>query len=112
MVKKQRAVPLMLRLPVELHRRLSRDAEKAGQSLNSEIVRRLEAPYEESDWNARIKAASDRAATAAAEITIASLLQQPGGLTAKSFSEFVNKKFRESEPELRARIQGKSESES
>jgi hypothetical protein len=108
MVKKQRTVPLMLRLPVELHRRLQKDAVKAGQSLNSEIVRRLEAPYEASDWNSRTQAT----ATRAAEIAIANLFQQPGGLTAKSLSDLVNKRFREEEPELLARIRGKLESES
>jgi len=111
MVKKQRAIPLMLRLPVELHRRLQKEAEKAGQSLNSEIVRRLEAPYTESGWNSRIQATAEKAAVAAAEITIAHLLQQPD-VTAKSLSDLVNKRLREVEPETLARIRGKPESES
>jgi len=111
MAKKQPAVPLMLRLPAELHRRLSKDAEKAGQSLNSEIVRRLEAPYRESGLDTIIQAAADKAANAAAEITIASLLQQPD-VTAKSFSDLVKKTFREANPELYAWIQRKPESES
>jgi Arc-like DNA binding domain len=110
--KKQRAVPLMLRLPAELHRQLSKDAEKAGQSLNSEIVRRLEAPYRESSLDTIIQATADRAATGAAEITIATLFQQPGGIRAKSLSDLANKRFREANPELLARIQRKPESES
>jgi len=111
MGKKQRVIPLMLRLPVELHRQLQKDAEKAGQSLNSEIVRRLEAPYRESGLDTIIQSAADKAANAAAEITIANLLQQPD-VTAKSISDLVNKRFREANPELYARVQRKPESES
>jgi hypothetical protein len=32
----------MLRLPSDLHKRLAREADKAGRSLNQELVRRLE----------------------------------------------------------------------
>jgi hypothetical protein len=39
---RKKPVPLMLRLPSDLHKRLAREADKAGRSLNQELVRRLE----------------------------------------------------------------------
>ena len=111
MAKKQRAVPLMLRLPAELHRQLQKDAEKAGQSLNSEIVRRLEAPYRESSLGTIIQTTADKAANATAE-AIANLIQQPGGFSTRALSDLLNKRLREEEPELLALIRKKPESES
>jgi hypothetical protein len=64
--KKQKSVvPLMLRLPAELHRTLARDAEKKGQSLNSEIIERLNNPIlleEETQKQLRL---AEQAATSA-----------------------------------------------
>lgn len=47
--KPEKVVPLMLRLPADLHRLLVREADAAAVSLNAEIIRRLRAPYVEFD---------------------------------------------------------------
>jgi hypothetical protein len=46
-----------VRMPTAFHRKLMRDAERSGQTLNAEILRRLEESYETDD---RIKRLSGR----------------------------------------------------
>jgi non-homologous end joining protein Ku len=38
-----------VRMPVTFHRKLMRDADRSGQTLNAEILRRLEKSYETDD---------------------------------------------------------------
>jgi Arc-like DNA binding domain len=45
MPRKKPIVPLMLRLPGELHKRIAHEADKASRSLNQELVRRLEESF-------------------------------------------------------------------
>jgi hypothetical protein len=45
MPRKKPIVPLMLRLPSDLHKRLTQQADKEGRSLNQELVRRLEESF-------------------------------------------------------------------
>jgi hypothetical protein len=50
MVKKASNTQLVhIRMPIAFHRKLMRDAERSGQTLNSEILHRLEQSYEISD---------------------------------------------------------------
>jgi hypothetical protein len=54
MVKKASNTQLVhIRMPIAFHRRLMRDADRSGQTLNAEILRRLAESYERSDalWN-------------------------------------------------------------
>jgi hypothetical protein len=44
-LRRKAAIQPKVRLPEELHKRLWRSAEKAGRSLNQEIVDRLEASF-------------------------------------------------------------------
>jgi HicB family len=64
--KKQKSVvPLMLRLPADLHRTLARDAEKKGHSLNSEIIERLNWPIRSEEETRKIQRLAEQAATSA-----------------------------------------------
>lgn len=64
--KKQKSVvPLMLRLPADLHRTLARDAEKKGHSLNSEIIERLNNPILLEDETQKFERLAKQAATSA-----------------------------------------------
>jgi hypothetical protein len=51
-----RTIQVKVRMPVGFHRKLMRDAESGGQTLNAEILRRLEASFDAGDM------AEDRAA--------------------------------------------------
>ena len=62
--KKQRSViPLMLRLPADLHRKLTQDAEKNDRSLNTEIVERLMHPVRQEEDAKKIQLVADATAT-------------------------------------------------
>jgi hypothetical protein len=64
--KKQRSIiPLMLRLPADLHRKLAQDAEKNDRSLNAEIVERLMRPVRQEEESKKIELAAKEAATSA-----------------------------------------------
>jgi Arc-like DNA binding domain len=64
--KKQKSVvPLMLRLPTDLHRTLARDAEKKGHSLNSEIIERLNSPILLEEETQKFQRLAEQAATSA-----------------------------------------------
>lgn len=64
--KKQKSVvPLMLRLPADLHRTLARDAEKKGHSLNSEIIERLNNPILLEEETQKFQRLAEQAATSA-----------------------------------------------
>jgi Arc-like DNA binding domain len=54
-------IKLQLRLPERLRRRLERAAETHDQSMNFEILKRLEESFQAEDWDARLEAAADRA---------------------------------------------------
>ena len=45
MAKKSNTQLVHIRMPTAFHRKLLRDAERSGQTLNAEILRRLEASY-------------------------------------------------------------------
>jgi hypothetical protein len=45
-VRASRTVQAKVRMPATLHRKLMRDADRSGQTLNAEILRRLEKSYE------------------------------------------------------------------
>ena len=63
--KQKSVVPLMLRLPADLHRTLARDAEKKGLSLNSEIVERLSNPILMEEEDQKLLRLAEQAATSA-----------------------------------------------
>ena len=64
--KKQRSiVPLMLRLPADLHRKLAQDAKKNDRSLNAEIVEQLLRPIRQEEDKKRIEMVAKEAATSA-----------------------------------------------
>jgi Arc-like DNA binding domain len=54
-------IKLQLRLPERLRRRLEKAAETHDQSMNFEILKRLEESFQAEDWDARLEAAADRA---------------------------------------------------
>jgi len=69
--KKQKSVvPLMLRLPADLHRTLARDAEKKGHSLNSEIIERLNKPILLEEETQKFQRLAEQAATSAINQTL------------------------------------------
>jgi plasmid stability protein len=63
MAKRGSLVPLMVRLPADLHRTLAREAEKHGNSLNSEIVERLRAPFSREEEDEKLKNLARQTAT-------------------------------------------------
>jgi hypothetical protein len=68
--KKKSVVPLMLRLPADLHRALARDAEKKGHSLNSEIIERLNNPILVEEETQKLQRLAEQAATSAVNKTL------------------------------------------
>jgi Arc-like DNA binding domain len=48
-VRASRTVQAKVRMPAALHRKLMRDADRSGQTLNAEILRRLEDSYSTDD---------------------------------------------------------------
>jgi Arc-like DNA binding dprotein len=70
--KQKSVVPLMLRLPADLHRTLARDAEKKGHSLNSEIIERLNNPILFQDDTQRFQRLAEQTATS----TVNQILQR------------------------------------
>jgi len=55
----------MLRLPTDLHRKLTQDAEKNDRSLNAEIVERLMRPLRQEEEAKRNQVTAEAAATSA-----------------------------------------------
>jgi hypothetical protein len=49
MVRKAKVLQVKVRMSVELHNRIDRDAARQGQTINAEILRRLEQSYEIGD---------------------------------------------------------------
>jgi hypothetical protein len=54
-----------IRMPVAFHRKLARDAERSGLTLNAEILRRLEQSYEIGD---QLNSAVEKLSEMSAEI--------------------------------------------
>ena len=64
--KRQRSiVPLMVRLPFEVHDDIVKEAQKRGHSLNAEIIRRLKLPLQEQDEKKKLQLVAHQAATTA-----------------------------------------------
>jgi plasmid stability protein len=61
--RKARLVPLMVRLPADLHRTLAREAEKGGRSLNTEIIERLRRPFSQEDEAKKFQSLAQQTAT-------------------------------------------------
>jgi hypothetical protein len=82
-------VQLKLRFPEALRRRLEREANRHGQSLNSEIVRILEAEFQRSDeFHDRAKAIAE----ALGEEIVAAIVQQAEARMAEEWREQQRRK--------------------
>jgi Arc-like DNA binding domain len=65
--KARSLIPLMVRLPADLHRTLAREAEKSGRSLNTEIIERLRRPFTQEDETRKFQSLAQQTATSTVE---------------------------------------------
>jgi len=52
MAKKSRIIPVRIRMPRDMHERIKREADRKAQTLNAEILARLERSFQEADLGA------------------------------------------------------------
>jgi hypothetical protein len=72
MAKKPQTLQVKVRMTKDLHRRIQRDADRHGQTINAEILFRIEAGLKADEWFERIRDATAQLEAVAAKVMDAS----------------------------------------